>query len=129
MARSPNLPACSVCQKYVVDYDWHTGAGTGLPKRATWSDDPEALHERPAMTKPPCDQCPKKGPENEWKFQLTEANWKTLDLYRQNKATFGRALNEAAVKDALLCSNFAILDQIFSRTDLEQLSEAIRPIA
>lgn len=124
--RYPRLPDCQTCLKYVVDYDWQTHQGSGKPKRAKHQpDDPEALHERPPGNRPPCSGCPKKGPENDQRYRLSPKNWKTLTLWQETRATFGRGLSEAEANDAILRRNFSMLDGLVRDIEQEQMGETI----
>lgn len=126
MLRFPRLPDCTTCQKYVVDYDWQTGQGTGKPERAKdQPNDPEALYERPAGNRPPCQSCPKQGPANERLFRLSKKNWKTFLLWQQTRSTFGRGLSELEARDAVLRRNFSILDGLMRKIEQESMANAI----
>lgn len=118
--RHPRIPSCAACQKYVVDYDFATGQGSGQPEKAKWTGDPEALHERQPVSKPPCHVCPKRGPEFEYRFELSGKNIKTFKLWQGNRATYGRGLSEEEAKDPILRRNFWILDSLFESASRER---------
>ena len=108
----------------MIDYDWVNGRGSGAIQQI---GPPEARepHPRPTGCPPPCASCPKKGPQHEREFRLSEKNWLTLDFYRQTKATFGRGLSEEEARDGIVRRNFAALDELFDGTNRERLSEAL----
>lgn len=125
MFRHPRIPDCTTCQKYVIDYDWETGVGSGLPEKAKWSQDPNALHERPEGNKPPCNICPKRGPEHEREFILSRKNLRTLKLWQETRSTYGRGLSEREAADAMLRKNFATLDRLWKELEREQQGEVL----
>lgn len=94
---------CETCQKWVYDIE------TCQPKKRGGKIQP-----RPPGVPTPCGSCPKKSPENWERIKPTRRTFATLELYRRNKATFGRALNEHEVNDEWLQKNFAILDDVFA---------------
>jgi hypothetical protein len=120
----PNLPACATCQKFMVDYDWLYGGGTGEIKTFGDPKNPQKL-ERAKDNPPPCGSCPKKGPQHEREFLLSEKNCRALQFYRQTKATFGRGLTKREANDAIVRRNFSILDGLFAGAEREGLSNAI----
>jgi hypothetical protein len=124
MLRHPRLPSCATCQKYMVDYDWQTGGGSGEIQQ--WGPPSNRQsHERSKDCPPPCHSCPKKGPQHEHEFVLNDKNWRTLEFYRQTKATFGRGLTDEEARDEIVRKNFSVLDQLFAAADQEETSEAV----
>jgi hypothetical protein len=120
----PNLPSCETCQKYLVDYSWIDGTGTGEVRK--WQSGPNEWKplERKADNPAPCKSCPKKGPEHEREFILTEASVRALHFYQETKATFGKGLSEEAANDSVVRQNFSILDQLFDRVEKSRDAEA-----
>ena len=53
----------------------------------------------------------------------------TLDLYRRNRATFGRALTEWEAADGLLQRNFALLDAVFRNVEAGSIQRVMRDLA
>lgn len=41
---------------------------------------------------PPCDQCPRGGPQNEKRYRLSDRNWQAYSLWSKIKATRGTYL-------------------------------------
>lgn len=108
----------------MVDYDWQTGTGSGEVQQ--WGPPTNRRpHERNKDCPPPCHSCPKKGPEHEREFVLSDKNWRTLEFYEQTKATFGRGLTEEEARDEIVQRNFAALDRLFASADQEGMSEAV----
>lgn len=106
-----NYPAhagleCSECQKWIYDIQ------TCEPKKRGGKIQP-----RPPGVPTPCQSCPKKSPENWERIKPTRRTYATLELYRRNKATFGRTLNEHEADDEWLQKNFAILDEVFQANE------------
>jgi len=113
------------CQKYLVNYSWSTGEGTGEPLK--WESGPNEWSpvERKANQPTPCGSCPKKGPQYEREFLLSEKNARALAFYRQTKATFGRGLSEEEAQDGTVRRNFSILEGLFAGAEREGLTNAI----
>lgn len=108
----------------MVDYDHAKGVGSGAIKK--WGPPGgEQDHVRPSVCPPPCGSCPKKGPEREKEFVLSARNRRTLEFYRQVKATFGKALSEEAAADEIVKRNFALLDRMFGEHEQERLAEVV----
>jgi hypothetical protein len=124
LIRHPNVPACGVCQKFVINYDFLTGAGDGKAKTWQGPNGPQPL-ERTKDNPPPCGSCPKKGPQYEREFLLSEKNWLTLEFYRQTKATFGRGLSDEEARDEVVRRNFVTLDDLYAAVEQEGTREAV----
>lgn len=86
--------------------------------------------ERPKNSPPPCSMCPKKGPEHEKEFILSERNIQTLIFYRETRSTFGRGLSEEEAQDSIVRRNFSILDNLFAEAERKAAGyEASRALA
>lgn len=107
------MPACKLCQKYLIDYDWGESTGSGQPR--TYQSGPTEYKpiERRADQPPPCAKCPKKSPEQEHEHVLTEANYQALAHYREVKAMGFRGISDEEATDAVVRRNFVLLDQVF----------------
>ncbi|UUO04624.1 hypothetical protein M4951_14620 [Blastopirellula sp. J2-11] len=62
-----------------------------------------------------CGKCPKQSPSNAKRLKLSPKNWRTLKLWREAKATFGRCLTRRMARDAIIRRNFAELDAIHAQ--------------
>lgn len=120
----PNIPSCAVCQKYMVDYDHANGIGSGTAKTfgPPGNEQPQL---RPSVCPPPCKSCPKQGPEHEQEYVLSAHNWRTLEFYREVKATFGKALSEQAANDPVVQRNFALLNRMFGEHEQDRLADVV----
>lgn len=112
--------SCGDCKRWV--YDLETG------QRETVCNGQVDV-ERGLGNPTPCSSCFKQGPQFEKLFQLTPANRKTLDLYLQNRATHGRSLSDAMVRDRWLMSNFALLGRIFDEFERSEFSKSMAQVA
>lgn len=108
----------------MVDYDHAKGIGTGAIKTYGPPGN-ERLHERPSVCPPPCSSCPKRGPEHEKEHVLSWRNRRTLEFYREVKATFGKSLSDDAANDAVVQRNFALLDKLFAEHQQDRLAEVV----
>lgn len=113
--RYPHLPSCDECQKWVYDID----KGELITNA---NDEPVARKPGQAL---PCRACPKESPDNAKWTELSCRNMKTLQLYLQNRALFGRALSDAEASDRVLQFNFAVIDGIMRRWELQQASSGL----
>lgn len=77
---------------------------------------------RPPGVPMPCRECPKGSPEREHEFVLTPANRRTWELFKECRATGGRALREEWAADRWLASNFAVLDRITGEAERQRLA-------
>lgn len=110
---------CDDCRKH--EYDLTTGKPITYhagPKRE------EKIKIRPPGTFAPCEQCPKKSPENAKRIALSLKNWKTLAIYRQVKATCGACLTDAMRNDRLLMKNMASIDVVYQAFERQQQAKA-----
>lgn len=107
------MPSCKLCQKYLIDYDWDAGTGTGEYLEYEISPGVGKPIERRADQPTPCGKCPKKSPEQEHEYVLTEANYQALAHYREAKAMGFRGLSDEEATDAVVRRNFVLLDQVF----------------
>ncbi|MDE2470458.1 MAG: hypothetical protein KGL35_17360 [Bradyrhizobium sp.] len=115
LADWPNLPACAVCQKYLVKYSWSSAEGSGEP--LTYQSGPNEW--LPVLRQPnqpaPCDKCPKESPEKEHEHILTAANYRALWHYREHRAVGFRGLSEEELADSVVRQNFELLNAAFER--------------
>lgn len=120
----PRLPACEVCKKYLVNYSWSTGEGTGEP--LMWESGPNEWKpiERQPNQPTPCDKCPKQSPEKEHEYVLTANNSRALQHYQEHRATGFRGLGEEEAADSMVRRNFVILNAAFDRVSSERQGDA-----
>lgn len=81
------LPACKDCLKYV-----YTIPEGELQRYEAESEDGETVM-LPVLrdgVAPPCDSCPKGGPQNERRFVLGPRNLRALEVYERLEATHGQ---------------------------------------
>ena len=87
MIAHSGLPACKDCLKYVYSipdgelqqYEVEDEAGKVV-----------LLPVERGGVPPPCEQCPKGGPQNERKFILGPRNLRALELYERLESSFGQ---------------------------------------
>ncbi len=117
--------SCAQCQQY--SYDFETGErDTFLGAEGTRLD---VIRSVP----PPCETCPKQGPERERDWVLSEKNLASMVLYRQVKATGGLCLTPRERRDAVLAYNLAVIDGVVqecerilaARKERERLRELV----
>ncbi|HEX7379337.1 MAG TPA: hypothetical protein VF278_19600 [Pirellulales bacterium] len=127
----PRIPRCQDCQRYMVDYSFADGTGSGEIVMLGPPGDKTKQRplERPSHCPPVCKlgerKCPKGSPEREAEFLLTEANWQALKFYRETRATFGRGLSEEAANDGIVRRNFVILDKLFGELRETQAADNV----
>ena len=98
--------SCADCQKWVYDFS------TGEPETYMGQNGTKVPCPRPSQIKPPCDKCPKRGPEHEQEHTLTDQNLLTYMLYNQVRATSGMCLTEHEREDGILAENMSRVTQI-----------------
>lgn len=103
---------CSDCLKVVYDFD------TGEPVRICNGTLP-MLRVLP----PPCEKCPKKSPEREREFVLSDRNLKTIRLYYEVRATGGACLTERERSDRLLTRNLQLIDRLVREHERKQQTD------
>ena len=107
---------CRDCQKRLYDYE------TGKPR--TWKGvGGLPIYSDGPSHKPQCRThigCPKVSPEEAYQYELTDANWKTLRLYRQLRAAGFQFMSAAERRDTILRRHFGILDEIFRNYDRKE---------
>lgn len=105
---------CAECKKY--NYNLRTG------KRNTYED--EDGNHLPVLRvgDPPCQACPRKGPENEETLKLSFANRRMLDFYHRYKAVPGwkaRRLDCPTTQ-----RNILLIDRVFEKAKVRQMRRA-----
>ena len=110
----PEIPSCADCQAWIYD------SKTWKRQQRGGADVP-----RPAGTKTPCWECPKKSPELEWQFVLSPQNRQTMELFYQVRAAGWGSLPEGAAKDPILVKNFTLIDRIVREHESEKLAQTM----
>lgn len=105
--------SCADCREVV--YDLQTG------QKKTYRAGPkrEVRCQLRGGTPPPCDKCPKGGPEREADCYLTPANWRVFNLYCEMRATAGTSLTETQRQNPMLLRRLALVDAIVRDHDRE----------
>ena len=84
--------------------------------------------ERPEGTEPPCDICPKQGPEFEHLYKLSRENLHMIRLYHLLQSP-GFGVPEHLIGCTLFAENYGTVDDIVksskARVEREQLAEEI----
>lgn len=78
---------------------------------------------------PPCKACPKESPEKAKQHELSDRNYRTLELYYASRAMGCVNLTDDMKRDAILQRNFSIIDRIVRAYESERSLFAILPAA
>jgi hypothetical protein len=88
-----------------------------------------AGHKLRRIGAPPCKTCPKESPEKAKEHELSERNYRTLELYYASRAMSCANLTDDMKRDAIVQRNFAIIDRIVRAYESERSLFAILPAA
>lgn len=112
---------CSECQKYAysipegVLQTYEVEEGKRLPV------------EREPDLGPPCDQCPKGGPENEERLRLSDRNFEAYQLYEKLRATHGTyRLHPKVAGCPTFAENMALIERTIERAKIEVNNRHVR---
>lgn len=107
---------CGDCQKRLYDLE------TGEPKtyRAGPNRELRYYEGQPPPCKQPGNSCPKGSPETAHEHELSDKNWRVLNLYRRGRVTGF----ENVTIDALLAENLAIVDELYRSWERWRAAEA-----
>lgn len=109
---------CSDCQRY----NYRIPEGT-LETYETDQGHLPVLRE-PDMP-PPCDQCPRGGPQNEQLLKLSERNWKAYSLYLRIKACQGMfRIHPLIASCPIFADNMRIIDDTIEHVKREMVERA-----
>jgi hypothetical protein len=122
MLASPEFDAfsCDDCEK------WQTIPGTAQFYILNPRSRNAARRPRPANTPTPCAKCPKcegfteKSSRIGRLVTLSDKNRRTIQVYYEVQATFGRCLSEVAANDAVLVQNMGIIAEAIAEFEREQ---------
>ena len=107
--------SCSDCQKHVYEIP------SGKPQ--TYNDGTKEVPiDRPGD--PPCDRCPRGGPENEWLDQMSWANVRMMQIYRQVKSGVTR-LPAHLENCPLLADNIFLIDETLEELRQQRLADGV----
>jgi len=107
---------CADCRKWLYDLK------SGILRR----DHKGNPKPRPVGVSTPCDQCPKKSPDQEWEFLLNERSMATIELYYASRAMGGACLGDLA-SDPITVRNFAHVERILSNWQATAAAAQIVP--
>lgn len=122
MLRHPEVAnrSCELCHKWQFnERDGATGRKGEIAQRNG--------HDLPRIGKPPCKTCPKESPEKAHEHELSERNYRTLELFYASRAMSCANLTDAMKQDAIIQRNFSIIDRIVRTYESERSLFAILP--
>ena len=111
---------CTECAKHIYEIP------SGVPQTYKGPDGKDQMIDR--VDDPPCDRCPKGGPENDHLWELSEKNYRTHQLWRRWKTGLVQ-LPPHLETCPLMAENFAIIEETIQdardASNSEQIAQLI----
>jgi len=105
---------CEECRIWVVDL-----------KKERFATRAGERQLRPPGAVTPCRHCPKQNPDHAKTLRMSPADWKTLDIYLESRATCGATLTDGMTADMLLRRRLAVIDGVFRSFERQQAAESL----